>query len=273
MDVSNWMASLGRSFDEVAGRIQQHLPNALGAIGLVLLGWLMAWLLSTWVVKLVGVFERRFHDKLPAGSMPRVGAGRRASTVVGAFVFWSVFVIFLGAATEALGLPVLATWLSGLSEFLPRLLLATLIVMAGVLAGTLARDAIRATMSGFAFDRALGRLAQGAIIAAATITGVDQIGVDSTFLTGATMIVLAALFGGCALAFGFGARTAAANIIAIHYARQAYRTGQQIRLGSVDGTIREFTSTAVMVDTAEGRVLVPGKAFAERISTLVGAGD
>ena len=32
-----------------------------------------------------------------------------------------MFIVFLGAATDALGLPVLSTWLSGLVLFLPRL--------------------------------------------------------------------------------------------------------------------------------------------------------
>jgi hypothetical protein len=49
---------------------------------------------------------------------------RKASDVIGSFVFWAVFIVFLGAATDTLGLPVLATWLSGLSRFLPRLLVA-----------------------------------------------------------------------------------------------------------------------------------------------------
>lgn len=272
MNPSDWIASLRRSFDEVAGHIEQYLPAVLGAIGLLLLGWLVAWLLRVWVVKLIGLFERRFQGRFGIPTRSEAG-GRSASGVVGAFVFWSVFVIFVGAATEALGLPVLATWFSGVSEFLPRLLLATLIVMAGMLAGTLARDAIRTMMGGFAFDRALGRVAQGAIVAAAAITAVDQVGVDSTFLTGATMIVLAALLGGCAIAFGFGARTAASNIIAVHYVRQSYRTGQQIRVAATEGVIREFTATGVMLDTPEGRVFVPGQAFAEQASTLVGAGE
>ena len=274
MTFGEWVASLGRSFDQIAERVQLYLPSVLGAIGLLLLGWLVGRLLRAWITRLVGMLERRFRAQILDSATARLGVERKASEIIGSLVFWSVFIVFLGAATDALGLPVLSTWLAGLALFLPRLLLAMLIVLAGILAGALARDAIWATMqaSGVAFDRALGRIAQAAIIIAATITGVDQIGIDSTFLTGATMIGLGALLGGCALAFGLGARTAASNIIAVHYVRQAYRAGQQVRVDTFQGTIREITSTAVVLETDDGRVLVPGREFAEKASTLVAAG-
>jgi hypothetical protein len=269
------MASLGRSFDQIAGRIQLYLPSVLGAIGLLLLGWLVGRLLRAWITRLIGLFERRFRAQVLDTATARLGVERKASEIIGSLVFWSVFIVFLGAATDALGLPVLSTWLAGLALFLPRLLLAMLIVLAGILAGALARDAIWAAMqaSGVAFDRALGRIAQTAIIVAAIITAVDQIGVDSTFLTGATMIGLGSLLGGCALAFGLGARTAASNIIAVHYVRQAYRAGQEVKVDAFQGTIREITSTAVVLETTDGRVLVPGREFAEKASTLVAVGQ
>jgi small-conductance mechanosensitive channel len=272
MNLSQWFDSLARSFAEIAGQVQLYLPSVLGALALILLGWILAWVLRTWVVRLARLVERRFEGRVLHSAAARLGVDRTASDVVGAFVFWAILIVFLGAATEALGLPVLATWFGGLSQFLPRLLLATFIIMAGVLAGALARDAIWAAMraSGVGFDRLLGRIAQGAIIVAATITAVDQIGVDSRFLTGATMIALAAILGGCALAFGLGARTAASNIIAVHYVKQSYRTGQRVKVENVQGTIQQITTTAVLVDTPDGRVLIPGQAFAEKASTLVG---
>jgi len=271
MNLGEWMTSLARSFDQVAGQVQLYLPSVLGALGLLVLGWIIGRLLQGWTIRLLGVLERRLKGHALQSATARLGVDRTAGEVIGSFVFWAVFIIFLGAATDALGLPVLATWLSGLSEFLPRLLLATLIVLAGVLAGALTRDAISTTMnaSGVAFGAAMGRVAQVAIVIAAAITGVDQIGIDSTFLTGAIMIGLAAFLGGGALAFGLGARTAASNIIAVHYVRQTYKAGQHVKLGQLRGTIRDITSTAVVLETAEGRVLVPGKEFGETASTLI----
>jgi hypothetical protein len=132
MNLNEWMASLIRSFDEIAGRVQLYMPSVLGALGLLILGWMAGRLLRNWSVRLMARIERRLEGQAFRSASARLGVERSASEVVGAFVFWAVFIIFLGAATDTLGLPVLATWLSGLSRFLPRLLLAALIVLAGV---------------------------------------------------------------------------------------------------------------------------------------------
>ena len=103
----------------------------------------------------------------------------------------------------------------------------------------------------------------------AVVTGIDQVGVESRFLIAALTIVIAAVIGGAALAFGLGARTAVSNIIGAHYLRQTYRVGQTVRIGSVEGSIVAMTTTAVILETGGGRVLVPAKEFSEGVSVLV----
>lgn len=148
-------------------------------------------------------------------------------------MFWVVFLFFLTAATETLGLPVLATWLSGVSRCLPRVLVAVLLVLAGLLAGNLARDAITtaAAAAGVVYGQLLGRVAQVIILLIAVVTGVDQIGIDSKFRT--LTIVIGAITGGTALAFGLGARISVSNIIASHYLRPTYRFGHTVRISDV----------------------------------------
>jgi hypothetical protein len=85
--------------------------------------------------------------------------------------------------------------------------------------------------------------------------------------------VLGSTFGGVALAFGLGARTAVSNIIGSHYMRQLVRVGQTVRLGAVQGEIEAITPTSIVLRSAEGRVIVPAKAFNEAVSTLLVAGE
>jgi hypothetical protein len=213
MDFAGAFESFAAVAGDLAGRLQNYLPSLFLASGLILVGWLVGSVLRAWSVRLIGVVERRFWQRAQRLVTVDAGTERHASEIIGSFVFWAVFVLFLAAATDALGLPVLSIWLSGLSQFLPRLLLATLIVLAGVLAGRLARDAIAAavTTGGLAFGTALGRAAQIAIVTAAGVTAVDQIGIESGFFTSVVLIAVGTLLGGTALAFGFGARTSAGN--------------------------------------------------------------
>jgi len=271
MDYVRWIEALDRSFDLFTQRIAQHLPNILGSILLVLIGWLLARLLRAAIIRLSGRLDGLFRGQARDDFLRRLGVERPASTVIGGIVFWLVFLVFFTAATETLGLPVLATWLSGVSYYLPRILVAALIILAGLFAGNLARDAIAATAGAarLAYSELLGRAVYVIVLLIAIVTGVDQLGIESRFLTLTITVVIAALIGGAALACGLGSRTTVSNIIAAHYLRQIYRVGQTVRIRDVYGRIAEITPTAVILDGPEGRVLVPAKDFSEVASVLI----
>jgi hypothetical protein len=273
VDFAAGYESIAVVIGDLAERFQGYLPSLLLAAGLLLVGWLVGSVLRAAAIRLLGLVEQRFWQKTRRLVEVEAGTERRASEIIGSFVFWAIFVLFLAAATDALGLPVLSIWLSGLSQFLPRLLLATLIVLAGVLAGRLSRDAITAavTTGGLAFGQALGRGAQVAVVTAAVVTAVDQVGIDSGFFTSVMLIAAGTLLGGTALAFGLGARASAGNIIAVHYVRQRYEVGQAIRVGDVQGLITEIGTTEVVVDTGEALVQVPGHLFARQAAARLKA--
>lgn len=266
-----WLRSLWAELATLPARLADFLPAVLAALGLLLLGWLLGWFLRTWVVRLLDMAEHRFVDRVRRFVSSGPGVERRASEIIGSFVFWVVFVVFLAAATDALGLPALSSWLGGLTQFLPRLLLATLIVLAGVLAGRLLRETVTTavTAGGLRGGEFLGGGVQVAVLTAATVTAVDQIGIDSGFFTSTVLITVAALLAGTALAFGIGAGGSAANIIALHYVRQRYRVGQTIRVGEVEGVITEIGTTEVVLDTGETHVQVPGHLFARQAAAVV----
>jgi hypothetical protein len=247
------------------------LPSLVAAVGLLLFGWLAGRLLAKWTVALVDRLAPTLEERAGRVAAARLGIERRLSEVIGTFIFWVVLIIAAAAATEALGLPVLASWVSRVSNLLPLVLVAGLIVLAGLVAGTLARDAIStATMaSGFARGDLLGRAAQAVIVVAAIVTGMEQVGIDSQFLTLALTVALGAVLGGTALAFAIGAGPEASNIIAMHYVRLTYRPGQTVRLGDIQGRVRELTRNAVVLETQAGRLQIPGRLFSEQISAVL----
>lgn len=271
MDYVRWVEALDKSFNLFIQRIAEHFPNILGSLLLVLVGWLLARLVRAAIIRLSGRLDGLFRSQTRDDFLRRLGVERPASTLIGGIVFWIVFLVFFAAATETLGLPVLATWLSGVSYYLPRILASALIILAGLFAANLARDAIAATAgaAGLAYSELLGRAVYVIVLLVAIVTGVDQLGIESRFLTLTIAVVIGALIGGAALAFGLGSRTTVSNIIAAHYLRQIYRVGQTVRIHDIYGRIAEITPTSVILEGPEGRVLVPAKDFSEVASVLI----
>lgn len=271
MNYSNWLEALRSGLAELTQRLSIYLPSILGALALLFGGWILARLLRGLIRRLARPLDWLFGSRFVERPLKRLGIERPASEITGEIIFWVVILVFVTAATETLGLPVIATWIGGLAFYLPRLLVGLLILFAGLLAGNLAGDAVRrtATAAGVAQAVLLGQVVQLAIVVIAAVTAVEQLGIDTAFLTSAITIVIGSVIGGAALAFGLGARTHVGNLIASHYLRQLYRTGERVRIAGVEGTLAEIGPTAAVIRTDEGRVLVPAGEFAETVSMLV----
>ena len=257
---------------DVAQRMLDQLaafaPTLLSAFAFLAGGWLVAWLLSRTITKLIDTLASGLEERATQLTLQRLGSKKRLVEVIGSFTFWIVLAVFAAAAVEALGLPVLAAWLGQLGNLLPRLFVGGLMVVAGLLAGAVSRDAVSvaARAGGAARADLLGRVVQAAVVATAVVTGLEQIGVDSRFLTSMILVVASGALGGTALAFALGARTEVSNIVAMHYVQQHYRTGQLIKLGATQGRIQAFTATNVVISVDDGEAHVPARMFSDQVT-------
>ncbi len=250
-----------------------HLPNIVGAVLLLLAGWLLATLLRGLVRRSLSLLDAGTTRLLGEGRAARLRLGRSAD-VLGTIVFWSVLVFFVAAAAQLLGLSVFAQWLARLIEYLPTLVAGLLIVIAGWLLSRFAVDLIQSTAVGLApAQRAVvARAAQVTILAGALLVGAEQVGIKVTFLAIFAAALLFAIAGGVVVATSLGARTHVANLIGAHRARQSYAVGQRIRVGDHEGRILELAGDGVVLETGEGRVALPGRVFSEGAVVAIAAG-
>jgi small-conductance mechanosensitive channel len=271
MESRSWLSGLQDAAEQLYAAVLSLLPQVLLAAVLLGAGWLAGRFLRWLTVRLVDRLGRIRTGQAVDRAVRAAGVERVAKEVGGRVVFWIVFVFFAAAAGEVLGLSVASSGLGVLVRYLPSVLAATLIVMVGLVLGNVTRGAIGTFSTAAGVDgRVPGQLARYTIVFVAVVVALDQIGIESTLLILAAGIMLAALAGSAALAIGLGARTEVGNIIALHYVSRSYSIGQRVRVGDIDGLLAEFRVNGVVLDTAEGRVLVPAKEFSEQVSCLLG---
>jgi len=154
-----------------------------------------------------------------------------------------------------------AAWLERLVVYLPSLLAGGLIIVGGIIVGGVARKFVThgAGAANIENPVLLGQLSQFIFVIVGLVIGLGQVGVDVTLLVLLFGIVLAAILIGFALAFGLGAKVLVENLIANHHIKQMIRPGQQIACGSKQGRVLEFTATGVVLETSEGRTMMPAK--------------
>lgn len=195
----------------------------------------------------------------------------RTERIVGRVLYWLVIAFAVMAATETLGLPIVTTWLSGIASYVPRIAVAMLIWGLGLIAGRAVRHVLTGAASSARMPaaRRLGRLVEMGIWVGTTLVAVEQLGIEISFLKATLTVVLAALLGGAALAFGLGGQRVAANILSAHYVQKLYQVGQTIRLDGIEGRIARITETTVILESEEGEVAIPASSVTDGRSILV----
>ncbi|WP_310481533.1 mechanosensitive ion channel [Chamaesiphon sp. VAR_48_metabat_403] len=120
---------------QTGGTVGSFLPSLLGAIGILLIGWILGWIVSTVVRNLLKRtdLDNRLGNMATGGSANRSTSTLNTEKLVGDVVFWLIFLFALSNALTALNLDSaaqpLSNVLSQILVFLPK------VAMAAALAG------------------------------------------------------------------------------------------------------------------------------------------
>lgn len=267
-----WYSAVFDTFRDIVEKVREHLPAVAFAALLLVLGWGVGRILARVARGFTERLLARLEGTAAVGdAIESSGARTVGPRLVGGLVFWLVLTLFAVAAVEVLGLPIMTDLLGRVVSYLPNLIAALVIVLGGMVGARVARTAVvrAGAAAGIAQAGAIGSAVHAVILVMVLVIALEQLGVNGHVLELTLAVTVGSTLAAAALAFGLGARTSVANIIAARYVTDLYRVGQAIRIDEVEGTVVEHTPTAVIVETSEGRVVVPAGRFHETRCVLL----
>ena len=264
-NASDITTQLETTVQEVTAAIVASLPSIAAALLLLLVGLFAARLVRALTLKLLHLLNLFLEQVLSGRTRAVVFFSAGITRLVATILYWIILFIFVTAALNTAGLTGVSAWLERIVDFLPGIVTGGLIILLGYILAGLVRDVTLAAAHSAEFTEAvvISRLAQAITLVTALIIGLQQIGIDVSFLTTILGISSAALLFGFALAFGLGARTLVSNLIAAHHLRDILEPGQTIRIRDWEGTVLEVSPTALILDTEQGRTTIPAKLYQE----------
>lgn len=262
-----WGAQLVAVFSDTVESLVTYLPVVLSAIAVLLAGWLIAHLIRSGVRRALESMDWLFARLVPRAGGRSETLARVTGRAVSNVVFWLVLLVFAASALRILGGTLFERWTENLLAYLPSAIGGVIIIVIGFTGGTVARYVLEQASVGLGVGQSslLGRLAQAVIVMSCIVIGIDQFGVNVSFLIQLTTVTAAAVFGGIALVFALGTRAHLANLIGAHYARKHYAPGDNVKIGGVQGRVVEITDGCVFIETADGDVSVPGQQFSSDV--------
>jgi small-conductance mechanosensitive channel len=256
--------------DRAGDTVGDFLPQLAGALLLLVLGLLIAWMLGRLTRRALtaaGLDELAARWRVDE-TLARARLGRSLARLAGAAVRITVSIVVVFAALTLLGLEPLSQSLNEAVLFLPNLLVASALVLAGVVLAGLARERVDRLSYQMDFAVPLGQLAQVSVLAVFGLMALAQLKVSAGILFAVVVILLAAAAATFALAFGLGGREVAKALNAGRFVRGAFNVGQTISVGGVRGEIISIDPEATVIGTAEGSVRVPNHLLVESVVTV-----
>lgn len=198
-------------------RVGEFLPAFLGAIIILVVGWLAGRILQRVLVQFLKLIRLdTLSEKLRISEFLRRGEIRYTlSELMGVFLYWLVVLAFVLAALNALGLTMAAGLLDRVLNFVPSVLAGVIVLVLGLFLGTVVSGAVQTAAAnlGVGQARALGQISQVVVIIFAVAVALEKFFSSIIIQTTFTMVVGAVAFG-TALAFGLGCKDIAGKAVA-----------------------------------------------------------
>ncbi len=217
----------------------------------------------------------RFMDRTGLGRMfERMGYEYPISHLSGFFTFWAVLALFLLTSADSLGLPGVSSTIGGIIALLPTVALAMLVLIFGLAIGRTAQRTIEgvAERSRLKAARPVGLAAYYLVAAVSLVIALTRLGFDFTSVTAVVVVILATVGAGLAMTLAMGARDVARNTITGIYTRREIRTGDRIRIGGFEGTVRKSGQVSITVENGSSTYLIPHDLCLSSVVEITGRG-
>jgi hypothetical protein len=198
-------------------QVGAFLPRLALAVVVLIAGWLLAKVARFAVVKGLRAInfnvltERAGMD----GFLEQGGIRSDTTAILGLIVYWLVVLAALIVGSNSLGLAQVTDLLRDVVLFLPKVVVALLILAFGAYFARFIANAVITYCKNIGLQDAelLARLAQYAIIAFVVLIALDHLEVGGRLIHQSFLIILAGVVLALALAFGLGGREWAADLL------------------------------------------------------------
>jgi hypothetical protein len=196
-------ADLSDALSDMWRSVLLFVPTALAFLAILLIGYVLARLVRTVVVKTLSRIG--FDRAVERGAIGKALGGRvEPSDLCAKITFYAVLLFALQLAFGIWGPNAVSDLLTALIGWLPRAFVAIVIIVVAAAIGGAVRDLIGSALGGLAYGRVLARAAYWLIVALGVIAALDQVQIATAVTQPVLIAVLATVAGVVIVGVGGG---------------------------------------------------------------------
>jgi hypothetical protein len=215
--VIEWKNLVIEPVTQMLTRIMAYLPVLLGALVILIVGWIVAkairrlvdWLLKT--IRFDALADKAGISEILKKGDLKITAGE----VISSIVYWLIIIMVLVMTVDALGLPKSSDILESLFAYVPKVIAALLVLIVAMFLASFVSGIVRTAASNANLPKPqiLAGISRWAIIIFAVTISLEQLGIAPLLVTATFNIILGGIVLALALAFGLGGKDAAAKYL------------------------------------------------------------
>lgn len=271
-NISIWFEAVSSSLTTLLAEIAAFLPSLFAAFIILLVGYFISRVLRFAVF---AVLKKVGLDKLAQATgidqqLSKFGSQVSVSSTLAMLVFWITFLVFIVTAADSLGLSQLGETMDQFLRFIPKIIAATLILLFGLAAANLIKNAIfnAAKAADFDFARPLSKASYGLVAILTLSLTINQLDIDTVLLDTIIAIALGTLGVATAISLGLGSREASKNIIYSLYISDTVKVGDTVTTkDGIRGDVVEITAVVTIIRTQdESLKVIDNKSFLDGLT-------
>lgn len=195
-----WSQGIEDAWSDVA----TFVPKLIGFLAVLFVGWIVAKALARVADRLL---DRVGFDKVvERGGIKQALANSSydASQLASKAIFYGLMLIVLTMAFGVFGENPVSDMLTGIVNFLPKAIVAVVIIVVAAAIANMARDMVTGSLGGLSYGKLLGTAAAGGIIVVGVFAALSQLEIAPAIINSLFYAILAVVAGSLIVAVGGG---------------------------------------------------------------------
>lgn len=213
----DWANVTVGSLEGLWGDLLAFLPSLIGAIVVLIVGLIVASVIARIIEHIIGYLkiDTLLRKADVEEYFKRAGMSVNTGHFLGRLTYWFIVIAFLLAASDILNFVAFSQFLGVILAFIPKVIIAALILLATMVAAHFLRRLVVASIASAKLHHAksLGLIVWWIVFIFGLLAAFEQIGINvaiiNTLITG--LIAMLAIAGG--LAFGLGGKEQASRFL------------------------------------------------------------
>jgi len=235
------------------------IPGIVGAIVIFVVGFIVAKIVAKIITKALEKIQiDRLGDKLQEIEIvDKSNLKFKISAILGKIVYYFLLLFFAVIATDILGMPAVSQIVTDIFNFIPKLIMALVILVIGLLASDAISKIIYSTCNSLGIPSAklLSTFVFYFLFINIFILALTQANINTEFLSQNISILIGGAILAFSIGYGFASKDIVANLLASFYSKDKFQLGDTITFEGEKGQITNIDRSTLTIQ-GEGKKIV-----------------